>query len=58
MCDACGCAGGSNYFHVSDSVIRSVPFKRVDVQHTLLAGNDRQAADNRSHFDAAPCKAA
>ena len=37
MCDACGCAGSSDYFHVSDSVIRAVPFKQVEVQQGLLA---------------------
>jgi hydrogenase nickel incorporation protein HypB len=53
MCDACGCAGSSDHFHVSDSVIRAVPFKQVEVQQGLLAQNDQQAAHNRSHFDAA-----
>jgi hydrogenase nickel incorporation protein HypB len=53
MCDACGCAGSSDHFHVSDSAVRAVPFKRVEVQQALLADNDWQAAHNRSHFDAA-----
>ncbi len=53
MCDACGCAGSSDHFHISDSVLRAVPFRRVEVQQALLADNDRQAAHNRSHFDTA-----
>jgi hydrogenase nickel incorporation protein HypB len=53
MCDACGCAGSSDEFHVSDAFVRRVPFKRVEVQEALLADNDRVAAHNRSHFDAA-----
>jgi len=53
MCDACGCAGGSDHFHVSDASFPAQPFKRVEVEQALLADNDRQAAHNRSHFDAA-----
>jgi hydrogenase nickel incorporation protein HypB len=53
MCDACGCAGDSDHFHVSDATIRGVPFMRADVHQALLAGNDQQAAHNRAHFDAA-----
>jgi hydrogenase nickel incorporation protein HypB len=53
MCDACGCAGGGEHFHISDAVIPALPSKRVEVRHDLLADNDRQAAHNRSHFDAA-----
>jgi hydrogenase nickel incorporation protein HypB len=53
MCDACGCAGGADHFHVSDAAIPALPFRRVEVQQALLADNDREAAHNRSHFDAA-----
>jgi hydrogenase nickel incorporation protein HypB len=53
MCDACGCASGGDHFHVSDAVIPALPFKRVAVEQSLLADNDRVAAHNRSHFDAA-----
>jgi hypothetical protein len=55
MGDAGGGDGGDggDHFHVSDAVIRAVPFKRTGVRPAPLADNDRLAARNRSLFDAA-----
>ncbi len=46
MCDICGCAGGTDHFHVAAG-------KQVEVMRSMLHNNDHQAAHNRQHFDAA-----
>jgi hydrogenase nickel incorporation protein HypB len=52
MCDVCGCAGGSDHFHVAgDHVTTSI--HQVEVMRSLLHGNDHQAAHNRAHFSKA-----
>ncbi len=53
MCDACGCAGGTDHFKVSGAAVRAGKGEQVEVLHDLLRGNDHQAAHNRMHFDAA-----
>jgi hydrogenase nickel incorporation protein HypB len=53
MCDICGCAGGTDHFHVAGSVVRVETGKQIEVMQSMLRGNDHQAAHNRAHFDAA-----
>ena len=53
MCDSCGCLGGTDHFHVSDSVVQPTAGGEITVLRGILRENDHQAAHNRSHFDAA-----
>jgi len=53
MCDACGCAAGTDHVHVAGSIVRSVKSSEVKVLRAMLHENDHQAGHNRAHFDAA-----
>ena len=53
MCDSCGCAGGTDHFHVSGSIVRPAVSGEVKVLRAILHENDHQASHNRAHFDAA-----
>jgi hydrogenase nickel incorporation protein HypB len=53
MCDSCGCAGGTDHFHVSGSIVRPAANGEVKVLRGMLHENDHQAGHNRAHFDAA-----
>jgi hydrogenase nickel incorporation protein HypB len=58
MCNICGCAGGTDHFHVAEGsasipVVIAKTARQVEVMQSLLYGNDLQAAHNRAHFAAA-----
>jgi hydrogenase nickel incorporation protein HypB len=53
MCDSCGCAGGTDHFHLSGSTVRPAARGEVKVLRAMLQDNDHQAGHNRAHFDAA-----
>ena len=53
MCDICGCAGGTDHFHVADSIVRAETGKQIEVMRSILHHNDHQAGHNRQHFEAA-----
>jgi hydrogenase nickel incorporation protein HypB len=54
MCELCGCADGADHFHVGGHAVGNrAQALHIDVHQALLAGNDRLAAHNRAHFDAA-----
>jgi hydrogenase nickel incorporation protein HypB len=53
MCDSCGCAAGTDHFHVAGSVVRPAESSEVKVLRAMLHENDHQAGHNRAHFDAA-----
>jgi hydrogenase nickel incorporation protein HypB len=53
MCDACGCPNLTGHVHVGGAILHAETSKQIDVMRALLHDNDRQAAHNRVHFDAA-----
>jgi hydrogenase nickel incorporation protein HypB len=58
MCNVCGCAGGTDHFHVAEGstsvpVVIEKTARQIEVMQSLLLGNDHQAAHNRAHFAAA-----
>jgi hydrogenase nickel incorporation protein HypB len=53
MCDTCGCVGSADHVHGSGAIRRADTGRRTEVLQALLHDNDRQAAHNRAHFEAA-----
>ncbi|MBL8658950.1 MAG: hydrogenase nickel incorporation protein HypB [Rhodospirillales bacterium] len=57
MCQSCGCASASvsapPHPATADGAAAGGPTRTIDVRQAILADNDRIAAHNRAHFDAA-----
>ncbi len=53
MCDVCGCAGQTGQVHVAGAILHTKTGIKVEVLQAMLLDNDRQAAHNRGHFEAA-----
>jgi len=53
MCDVCGCPNLTGHVHVAGAILHAESGKQIEVMQAMLHDNDRQAAHNRAHFDAA-----
>jgi hydrogenase nickel incorporation protein HypB len=53
MCEVCGCANATGHFHVAGAILHTESGRQAEVLQAMLHDNDRQAAHNRAHFNAA-----